>query len=620
MQGLATGPETDLDLEVAVADVNPFYDGLSGPLEASGRLFREGEGYAVDFDATGPLGAVLTIEGVATGPEADLSFALTATDVSPLAPGLSGPLDASGRLFRQGEGYAIDFDASGPLGATLSAEGVLTGADPAFDFALAVPNIAPIVPELRGPLRVEGSAAQQGEAWAVDVDLTGPSGTNAAVAGTVGTDGTLGLSVTGSAPLGMANAFIEPQRLAGNARFDLRASGPPALNSISGTISTANAAVSLPTIRYGLDDIDATVTLAGGQARIALTARPQDGGRLSVNGPVGLSAPFNADLDIAFDSEVVDPSLYRADIDAAITIDGPLAGGARIGGRIVIDDAEISVPSSGVTAIGDLPEIDHLGATRPVRRTLARAGQDLRAEDEATGGGGPVYALDLTLSAPSQIFIRGRGLDAELGGQLRVTGTTANPITAGGFELIRGRLDILQQRFDLDEGRITFQGGLAPFIRLVAETTTDTITAAIVIEGPADDIEVRFESTPEVPQEEVVAQIFFGRDLSQLSPLQAVQLANSVAVLAGRGSGGLLGNLRGGAGLDDLDITTDQDGNVGVRAGKYISDNVYTDVQVDQNGDAAVSLNIDLTRSLTLRGSAGADGETGLGVFFERDY
>ncbi len=256
-----------------------------------------------------------------------------------------------------------------------------------------------------------------------------------------------------------------------------------------------------------------------------------------------------------------------------------------------------------------------------MRRTL-----DLAGQTENTNAGiersapGPTYGLALTINAPGRVFIRGRGLDAELGGSLRLSGTTANPITAGGFELVRGRLDILQQRFDLDEGTITFQGDLTPYIRLVARTESDTLTAAIVVEGPADAIEVRFESTPEVPQEEIVAQIFFGRDLSQLSPLQALQLANSIATLAGRGNGGLLEKLRGDAGLDDLDVTTDEEGNVALRAGKYVSDNVYTDVQIDQNGDAAISLNLDVSPNLTVRGSTGAKGNTALGLFFEKDY
>ena len=41
----------------------------------------------------------------------------------------------------------------------------------------------------------------------------------------------------------------------------------------------------------------------------------------------------------------------------------------------------------------------------------------------------------------------------------------------------------------------------------------------------------------------------------------------------------LLGNLRAATGLDDLDVVTDSEGNAAVRAGRYISDNVYLGVE-----------------------------------------
>lgn len=157
-------------------------------------------------------------------------------------------------------------------------------------------------------------------------------------------------------------------------------------------------------------------------------------------------------------------------------------------------------------------------------------------------------------------------------------------------------------------------------IRLVAETDRDGITTRIIIDGEVRDPEITFESSPELPQEEVLSQLLFGRGLDNISPLQAAQLANAIAVLAGRGGDGIIGNLRESAGLDDLDLTTDDDGNVQVRAGRYISENVYTDVAVDADGTSTINLNLDLTNSLRARGSVGSDGTSSVGVFFERDY
>jgi translocation and assembly module TamB len=181
-------------------------------------------------------------------------------------------------------------------------------------------------------------------------------------------------------------------------------------------------------------------------------------------------------------------------------------------------------------------------------------------------------------------------------------------------------LDILSKRFNLDEGIIQLQGDFDPFIRFVAITNTDVGTASVVVEGLATDPEVRFESSPDAPQDEVLAQIFFGRDVSQISALQALQLASAVATLAGRGGEGVVSKLRRSFDLDDLDITTDEQGNAGLRAGKYISDNIYTDVTVGTNNNAEVSLNIDITPTITATGKLGSDGDTSLGIYFQKDY
>jgi translocation and assembly module TamB len=73
-------------------------------------------------------------------------------------------------------------------------------------------------------------------------------------------------------------------------------------------------------------------------------------------------------------------------------------------------------------------------------------------------------------------------------------------------------------------------------------------------------------------------------------------------------------------GVDDLDIGTNDDGTAQARVGKYISDNIYTDVTVDADGQSEINLNLTVTPSLTVRGRASSDGSSGLGLFFEKDY
>lgn len=598
------------------ADFDPR---LPGPATVNGTATLDAQGWRVDLDAAGPIGGKAEIAGLVTGPEANVTFKASVPDIKPLVPEYSGPLAVEGRAAQSPKGWRIATEIDGPYGLEATVSGLATGDSPMLTYVASLPDINPFVPKISGPLSATGTAAQVGDLWQVDTGLTGPGGMRARVQGSVSTSGDLNMTTNGSLPLEISDRFLRPRSLAGQANFDLAVRGKPALGSVSGTISAQDARLSAPELQLTLSDIAANVTLSQGRATVSVNGAVSSGGRVSVEGPVNLTGGMETDLRILLQSvSLADPKLYRTTIDGDLRISGPLSGGALIKGRIDLGETSITVPSTGASGFTILPDIVHQGASQSVRITQDRAGL-LGGDDAGSESSGAVFGLDVSVSAPARIFVRGRGIDAELGGQLRLTGTTQNVISAGRFDLIRGRLDLLTKRFELDEGSVQMQGDLDPYIRFVASTTTTTGTASIIVEGLASSPEVLFESSPEAPQDEILANIFFGRDIGQLSPFQALQLVNAVRTLAGKGGESIVSRLRGGLGLDDLDIVTDEDGNTSGRAGKYISDNVYSDVTAGTAG-ASVSLNIDLTPSITARGSVSSTGESKLGVFFERDY
>jgi translocation and assembly module TamB len=218
------------------------------------------------------------------------------------------------------------------------------------------------------------------------------------------------------------------------------------------------------------------------------------------------------------------------------------------------------------------------------------------------------------------VFVRGRGLDAELGGELRLGGTTAAVAPVGSFGLIRGRLEILGKRLDLTEAVLQMEGKLIPSLHIVAATVNDGITVAVGIDGPATDPVVSFTSTPDLPEEEVLAQLLFGQTLQGLSAFQALQLASAVATLAGKGGDGIVARARKGIGLDNLDVKTASDGSASVTAGKYLTKNIYSEFTVDQAGQSQINLNFDVSDQVRLRGRANSDGTAGLGIVVEKDY
>jgi translocation and assembly module TamB len=501
------------------------------------------------------------------------------------------------------------------------ASGVVEGAKQSLDLKATLKNLALLVPDFPGALTVTGKAVQDASGLSLDLLGKGPGQIDATVKGKVAVGfGSADLAIKGTAQAALANSFITPRSVSGRAGFDLRLNGPLNLASFSGPVTLTDGRLADPGLKFALQGIDAKANLGAGRMSVDTTIQVTTGGTVRVTGAASLSAPFVGDLAVDIQRVTLrDPEFYEATLNGGLTVKGPLLDGAQIAGKIALTETELRVPSTGFGGAGGLPGLKHKNESNATRDTRARAGLIADAKAQAsTGGAG--FGLDITLSAPSRLFIRGRGLDAEMGGELRLLGSTNAVVPAGSFDLIRGRLEILGKRLDLDEASLQMEGNFVPFLHVSASTENDGITSGVAIDGPADDPVVAFTSIPELPQEEVLAQLLFGRELKDLSTFQALQLANAVATLAGRGGEGIVSKLRKGFGLDNLDVKTDASGAASVTAGKYLTKNIYSEVTVDQAGKTQINLNLDVTKSITLRAQTGSDGNTGLGIVLEKDY
>lgn len=598
--GKLAGAQTDLAATLTLANLGVMGGGYGGSLAGDLRMTGTPEAGKVTLEATG--------RSLRIG-QAEADKLLAGESRVSLALGL-----------KDGEIRVDRADVTNPQ-LSAKATGTLTEGVQTIDLDAQLKSLGLILPEFPGALSVQGTVKQAADGTTLDLTGRGPGGIDASVSGRLAPGfGSGDLVIRGQAQAALGNAFIDPRAVSGGVSFDLRLNGPLALSSLNGSIGLENGRLADPTLPFAFQNIAARANLAGGQARIDATVPVSSGGQAVITGSAGLAAPFAGDLAIDLQRLTLrDPQLYETTMNGALTVKGPLAGGAMIAGRIALTETELRVPSTGFGGAGGLPDLRHVNEPGPVKATRARAG--LLDEDAGSSGvGGPSYGLDVTLSAPNRLFLRGRGLDAELGGELRLLGTTAAVSPSGAFDLIRGRLDILGKRLDLTEARLEMQGELVPYIRVVATTENDGITSGVQIEGEATDPVVSFTSSPQLPQEEVLAQLLFGQNLLNLSALQALQLANAVATLAGRGGDGIVSKLRQGFGLDNLDVKTGANGGTQITAGKYLTKNVYSEVTVDQTGKSQINLNLDVSPSVTLRGRASSDGTAGVGVYLEKDY
>jgi translocation and assembly module TamB len=493
-------------------------------------------------------------------------------------------------------------------------------ADGKLGLSATLRDIALLVPGFSGPLKATGHAVPGASDTQVDLRLAGPGQIAATLTGQVATDGsTADLMAKGTAQAALINTFIAPRNVAGPVSFDLRLDGPLALSSVTGAVRLSGGRLAVPDAGLAVTGISAEARLTGARAGVTATGAVQSGGSVSVAGSAGLTRPLPVDLKVTLDAaRLRDPQLFDTRVTGGLAVGGSLGGGLRASGDLRLSETEIRVPSTGLGYATFTGDVVHLRDSAAVRDTRRRAGFGKGGAEE--GGGGRPVALDIAISAPNRIFVRGRGLDAEFGGSLRIGGTTAAIAPSGGFTMIRGRLDLLGKRFAISEGQLLLQGALIPTVHFEATTAGDGVSATVVVDGPASAPQVSFASSPQLPEEEIVAQILFGKGLQSLSPFQAAQLASAVASLTGKGGEGIVGRLRQSFGLDDLDVTGSGDGTFALKLGKYVSDNVYTNVEVDGAGKTSINLNLDIPPGVTLRGSLGSDGSSSLGAFVERDY
>jgi translocation and assembly module TamB len=635
----------DLDgLPLAIANAARPDLGLQGTV--SGRVAAEGslDEPRATFDVTGRNVSARVLREAGVGPltvEAQGGYAdgtVTLTQASTTIDG--GRVTASGSI-----GEVLDLTAEfdslplslvnavrpglgleGTVSGTVQAEGSL--ADPNVTFDLTGRGIS--ADALReagiGALNVDAQGRLADGSVALTARAQGPDGLTLRAEGTVPLDGSgLDISVTGTAPLTLADRFLAGRgaRLTGALQVDARITGSLADPRITGRITAEGAGFIDPETGVQLRNISLAARLEGDRIVIERLTAASGQGTVAVTGSIGFApgAGFPADLAITLrNARYEDGRLVAATLDGDLTFTGPLTGQPVLGGTINVDRAEITVPERlGGGAV--LIDVEHLYPPLPVARTLALADLDAPDDDGAAGGTPTGIVLDLTVNAPDEIFVRGRGIDAELGGSVTLRGPVSEIRPVGAFELIRGRLDILGQRITFDSGLVTLVGDLDPLLDFVATTQGEGITVTATVSGRASDPRIAFSSDPELPEDEVLAQFLFGRSLDDLSPVQIARLAAALATMRGGEGTDVLGRLRRAAGLDDLDIVADEGGGVAVQAGRYINENVYLGVRAGATAESsAVTIDLDITDNLKARGELGAGGRSKLGIYFEKDY
>jgi translocation and assembly module TamB len=412
---------------------------------------------------------------------------------------------------------------------------------------------------------------------------------------------------------------LEGTRIAGQATARIDVTGTPTAPVVAGTASLAEGEIDQSDAGLYLRNVRLEARGDGGRLVIdTLSASAVSGGTLEGGGSIGFAAASAVPADLRLTARglvAVDLDEATVPIDADLALTGSLPD-YLLAGTVTVLPSEIRIPDQMPPSVMTLEVVEIRDGVVVAKPPEARP-----AEARSPVG------LDLRINIPGQVFVRGRGLDSEWGGALTVSGRADAPVVRGEIAVRRGNLDAVGRSFGFGRGRILFDGGppADPGLDMLLSTRVAEIEARITVTGSARDPQIALGSEPALPEEEVLSRILFGSPRAQLSPLQALRLAQSAAVLSGRlgSGGGIADTLRETLGVDTLDFDTGDDsgGGASLSVGRYVAPGVFLKLQQGLGGETSKAVvEVELTDSITVETDVGADSQSRVGVNWKLDY
>ncbi len=643
----------DLSLrDVAIGDMRLDRIGLvaSGPLEAvDGRVTLAGAipigGEARAFDLALPVRVDSLGARVEVSPDGHLAGIAMATET---------PL----RLISEGAGRSL----SGALrmgDGRLGLDGVVDGAARRVAIDLDGVSLAPFLalagrPDMSGalsgelrhevsPERVEGSfrfdLSGLGDAalgpQTAQISLTGTVGGdalagNVTLASTAGLDGEgrfrlpllrdnglagvapspgapVSVSAMAAGPVGPVWRLVAPQTTRLDGALDLALELDAPLDDLrpvgrvrlgGGEFEDAGSGVYLTGI--GLD-----ATLSRGAVTLnRFDARGGRGGTVSGEGRMGLDGLGK--LQITLDRL---DALERDDVTAIVS--GAI-GVSRSEDELLVD-GDVTVNEARI----DVGAIRGGGYTTVDVAFPAENGEVV----DAPGTDALPVALGLTVRADNRIFIAAPTLDSEWGLDARVAGPVGAPRIEGEARLVRGRADLVGRAFRLQDGSVRFVGPLdETMVSLTATRSQADFVGTVKVTGRASEPRIELSATPALPEDEILARLLFGRSVADLSGLEAAQMAGALASLASGNALDMVGPFRSAANLDRLDFGFSESGGATLATGKYLTDDLYLELEATRSGTPGVTLEWTPRNNIRVDADLGAVEGPEIAIEWTRDF
>jgi translocation and assembly module TamB len=406
--------------------------------------------------------------------------------------------------------------------------------------------------------------------------------------------------------LRLVKPFI-PVGIRADARLaaQLTGSGSLAAPRIDGRIDADAIRFAMPQEGIAITDGTLKLVLADDRVRVQEGELKGSSGRIVVSGEAQLKNP-QAGLTLNFEKFAATNRSDRRVIVSGATRLNLDPKRLQLTGELKADRARLEMPEASRPALSS----DVVVVGRPPREKTAA--QRIPLE------------LDLKLNLGDDFLFKGAGLDARLGGQLRVF--TLNDVLRGEgrIQVVEGRYAAYAQTLTIERGVLSFVGPIDnPGLDVLAVRKTPTVKVGVQVRGTVQRPLVTLYSDPALPETEKLSWLVLGHGLEKGGQQEFALLQIAAGALLGQAqSVGFQAQLAEALGIESFGVRAGEGEDLAttvVSVGKRISSRATLSYEQSLDGlNQVVKVLYQLSPRVRLEAQAGQPSS--FDAFYTREY
>ncbi len=411
----------------------------------------------------------------------------------------------------------------------------------------------------------------------------------------------------------------EVDNLDGSLKVDLKVYGELSSPQATGTLSVTDTVLKLKSLRNSVTIKDAKLDMKGRSGALNKLELETKEGTGSFQGTIDLST-LKYDVTGTMDDLIIEPKKISAKLRGNVKIEGEKEK-IKLSGKAVVRRGRIHIPDVPQKQVEDI-KFDDAGDQNEI---------EIGTEPENDGYFYNNMALDLNVRMRGNTWVRGRGANIELKGDLDVKKDFRDPVhLSGNIDTERGTYETFGKLFRIEEGAVNFTGGdkINPLLDIKALYEVSDVKVYINISGRVDAPKVEFTSDPAMTETDIISYLVFGVSSDKIGSNDRDSVQNVTTGLASGLAVRELEKLMGGKLSLDVVSVTGGTGGPNIELGKYLTDDLYIAYERGTTESILNSTNITqnkvlveyrLFKFLTIDGDIGGENP-GVDVFYNHNF